>query len=165
MAVDEGSRWIVADYDAKHRPDICFDAGSEWPVAQSSYDQVLLMNCLYLFPDPLVTLAHARKALQRGGRLILTAPFLWHECPEPVDYYRFTRQGIRLLVEKVGFSDIRVIPYAGRFISVVDLLMPYLQRLRLFALAAQAFDPLALKASSVESGHPAHHGYVVEAVV
>jgi hypothetical protein len=48
------------------------------------------------------------RCLRPGGRLILTVPFAarWHYIPH--DYWRFTPSGVRLLLDRAGFTDVAV---------------------------------------------------------
>jgi len=72
------------------------------------------------------------------------------------------------LLGAAGFGSLKLIPYAGRFTSIADLLMPYLQWTRLFtpiALIARWLDKTSAKIASIETDHPAYCGYIVEATV
>ena len=40
--------------------------------------------------------------------LLLTLPFMWHVHDAPYDYYRYTRHGLQYLLEKNGFSNIKI---------------------------------------------------------
>ena len=46
---------------------------------------------------------------------MLVAPHEWEEHQEPHDYWRFTRYGLRLLLERAGFERIEVEPVGGFF--------------------------------------------------
>lgn len=163
---DIGHQWMVSDYNAVHAPDFCFDAAGNWPVVEESVDNVLLINCLYIFPDPEAVLKEARRILKPGGRLLLTAPLLFHEAAEPSDYFRFTSQGIRMLIERSGLEVQDVVPYGGRFCSMVDLSAPYLKKLLLFlpvALSAYCLDRVCSARLTFERKHPAPSGYLAMA--
>ncbi len=72
-----------------------------------------------------VTLEHVRKparvieelgrTLRPGGRLLLIVPHEWEEHQQPHDYFRYTRYGVRYLLESAGFRDIRIEPVGGFF--------------------------------------------------
>ena len=69
------------------------------PVPGGSYDTVLCSEVLEHVADPAAALAEIRRVLKPGGQLVLTVPFLGRLHEEPHDYYRFTRHGLRTLLE------------------------------------------------------------------
>jgi SAM-dependent methyltransferase len=158
--------WVVAEIDPKYRPDLCFDASGRWPVPDESYDCVLLINCLYLLPDPAYTVREAARVAAKGGTVVFSAPFLWNESKEPTDFFRFTADGAAGLAEKGGLTVKRVIPYGGRFISALDLVFPYLRGVGLglpSVFAAHLLDGLARRYGKFEARHPAPCGHLVVA--
>jgi len=104
----------------------------------------------------IVTLEHVRepaKALEElgrvlapGGRLLLIAPHEWEEHQQPHDYYRYTRYGLTYLLERAGFTDIRVEPVGGFFRLLARRLLNALQFFPgpLALVAAVFFAPPAL---------------------
>lgn len=79
-----------------------------WPVDDRRADVVLATETLEHVEDPDTFLGEAYRCLRPGGRLILTVPFAarWHYIPH--DYWRFTPSGLRLLLERAGFTDVVV---------------------------------------------------------
>jgi SAM-dependent methyltransferase len=59
-------------------------------------------------PEPDLFLGECHRILEPGGRMCLTVPFMWHVHEEPYDYYRYTEFGLKYLLEKRGFVDVRV---------------------------------------------------------
>jgi len=47
-------------------------------------------------------------ALNRGGLFIGTTAFVFPVHDHPADYWRFTPDGLRLLLERAGFANIRI---------------------------------------------------------
>jgi SAM-dependent methyltransferase len=82
--------------------------GGSWPVDDGSADTVLATETLEHVEDPDAFLGQAYRCLRPGGRLILTVPFAarWHYIPH--DYWRFTPSGLRLLLERAGFTEVAV---------------------------------------------------------
>jgi SAM-dependent methyltransferase len=84
------------------------DANGSWPIADAHADVVLSTETLEHVIDPGLFLTEAYRCLRPGGRIILTVPFSarWHYIPN--DYWRMTPSGLRVLLERAGFSDIVV---------------------------------------------------------
>ncbi len=164
MQISPDSEWTMADYAHTLRPDLCFDANHCWPMADESFDTVLVINSLHIFRHPEFVLQQATRVLRPQGRLIVTAPLIFNESPEPSDHYRFTSQCIRTLVQDAGLEIEQFIPMGGRFSCVVDLIRPYLRKLFLFlpmALLAHTFDSILKDRVAFERIHLARFGFIV----
>jgi len=77
-----------------------FDLGDEFPAG--SFDAVLMTQVIQYLPDPRETLGQLWSVLEDGGALVMTGPTNWAEV-EVTDLWRFTRAGIRRLLETSGF--------------------------------------------------------------
>jgi SAM-dependent methyltransferase len=73
------SEWTMADYDQTSRPDLCFDANRCWPIADESFDTVMIINSLHIFQHPESVLQQAARVLRPQGRLLVTAPLIFNE--------------------------------------------------------------------------------------
>ena len=89
----------------------------ELPIAASTIDMVVSFQVLEHVSDPQRMVNECVRVLRPGGRLILTANFLWGLHEEPHDYFRFSRYGFALLLERAGCADIRVEPMAGAWVT------------------------------------------------
>lgn len=80
------------------------------PLADGSFDAILSTQVLEHVADPAVYLDECARLLKPGARLLLSTHGLmvWH--PDPVDYWRWTGQGLRLQIERAG---LRVIDLSG----------------------------------------------------
>jgi SAM-dependent methyltransferase len=79
-----------------------------WPLDDDEADVVLATETLEHVVDPAAFLAEAHRCLRPGGRIVLTVPFAarWHYIPN--DYWRFTPSGLRIVLERAGFSEVVV---------------------------------------------------------
>lgn len=93
---------VVADLAALPFRDRCFDA-------------CLNIVTLEHVPDPRGVLNEIYRALAPGGRLLLVVPQDWEVHQAPHDYFRFTRHGLRWLLEQAGFHRIELRPAGGFF--------------------------------------------------
>jgi SAM-dependent methyltransferase len=85
------------------------------PFADGSFDACLNVVTLEHVRDPKAVVGELARALAPGGRLLLIAPLEWEEHQTPHDYFRFTRHGLRYLLEAAGFSEIEITPAGGFF--------------------------------------------------
>lgn len=121
-------RYFSLNVSARKRADLCADA-ERLPIQHSSFDVILCSEVLEHVNDPIRVVAEAYRALQRGGKLIITVPFLYRLHADPVDVGRYTPWFWQRVLEEAGFSKV-VIQKQGLFWSVwVDALRDWLRYL------------------------------------
>lgn len=84
-------------------------------IRDSRYNTALCLQVLEHVRDPQKTLNEIKRILTHDGILILTVPHLSRLHEEPHDYYRYTKHGLRHLLESSGFSIERLKVYGGIF--------------------------------------------------
>ena len=79
------------------------------------FDFINCQQVLEHLPDPGRALSELRRVLAPRGRLIVSAPHLsrLHELPH--DYFRYTPNGLRALLDRAGFTEAEVGTYGGPF--------------------------------------------------
>ncbi|MBI5787289.1 MAG: class I SAM-dependent methyltransferase [Candidatus Schekmanbacteria bacterium] len=77
------------------------------------YDTVFCSQVLEHVPEPQKALSEFQRILKDGGKLILTVPHLSYLHNEPHDYFRYTKHGLRFMLEKSGFKIIILEPAGG----------------------------------------------------
>jgi SAM-dependent methyltransferase len=102
------AQYETADFVAvpgkKYRqPDYVCDL-AQIPVEDARFDHVLLTQVLEHIPEPAAVLAELNRVLKPSGTLWLTAPLFYAEHDRPYDFYRYTRYGLRHLLEAAGFA-------------------------------------------------------------
>jgi 2-polyprenyl-3-methyl-5-hydroxy-6-metoxy-1,4-benzoquinol methylase len=85
------------DIDGRYAPDILGDICTH-DFSGRSFDVIVLSEVLEHVHSPHLAIANIRAALRKGGRLILTVPFLFPIHERPHDYYRYTRYGLEYLL-------------------------------------------------------------------
>jgi len=85
------------------------------PFADCRFDACLNIVTLEHVTDPGRVLCELGRALRPGGELLLVAPHEWEEHQTPHDYWRFTRYGLRFLLQRAGFGDVQIEPVGGFF--------------------------------------------------
>lgn len=77
--------------------------GSTFPFSDASFDSALCNQVLEHVFNPDKFIGEIARVLKRGGKLLLTVPFVWDEHEQPYDYARYSSFGLQALLEKQGF--------------------------------------------------------------
>lgn len=89
-------------------PDTIYFSGDVWPLENRSVDFILCTETMEHIPEPDIFLKEMYRCLRKDGRILLTVPFAarWHFIP--YDYWRFTPSGLKHILEKADFVNIKV---------------------------------------------------------
>ena len=93
----------------------CLADLSALPFPDGTFNACLNVVTLEHVREPARVLGEIFRALAPGGRFLLIAPHAWEVHQPPHDYYRYTRYGLRYLLEGAGFASIHVYPMGGFF--------------------------------------------------
>lgn len=74
------------------------------PVSNAAYDVIICTQVLEHLPDPQRVLSEFQRILKPSGQLWFSAPLFFFEHEVPYDYYRYTRYGLKYLLEEAGFT-------------------------------------------------------------
>jgi SAM-dependent methyltransferase len=107
-----GVDWENSIHDQSN-VDVFADLAKPLPFPDEYADTVVSFQVMEHLPEPGLFLKESRRILKRGGEIFLTAPFMWHVHEAPHDYFRFTRYGLKYLLEKTGFMDIKISENTG----------------------------------------------------
>lgn len=84
------------------RPEIFADA-QLLPLQDNAVDHVLLLDVLEHLPDPERCLAEVHRVLKPRGTFTLQVPFLYPIHDSPLDFHRWTANGLQRAATKHGF--------------------------------------------------------------
>jgi SAM-dependent methyltransferase len=84
-------------------------------VPGDTYDSVICLEVLEHVPDPFGAARELHRVLAPGGVLVASVPHLSRLHDEPHDYYRYTRHGLRHLLEQAGFEIVEMQARGGLF--------------------------------------------------
>ena len=118
----------------------------ELPFPADCFDACTNIVTLEHIREPGCALAEVERVLKPGARLLLIVPHEWEVHQSPHDYFRYTRHGVKYLLEKAGFVDMEIEPVGGYFRLLSRRLLNGLQFFPgpLFLLAAIFLVPPAL---------------------
>jgi len=100
------------------KADIYHDINKGLPFGNEFFDTVLCTEVLEHVPEPSSLIKEINRVLKKGGHLILSTPQCWGLHEEPCDYYRYTKYGLKYLVEKNGFELIFIEKRGGLWVMV-----------------------------------------------
>lgn len=83
------------------------------PLPDQSFDTVFSAEVLEHVPDPEKALREIYRVLKPGGYFVMSIPHLMYLHNEPYDFYRYTKYGLRVLLDKTGFNIITIQPSGG----------------------------------------------------
>ncbi len=95
------------DIDSERGPDVVGDV-SEHDFGDEQFDAIVMCEVLEHVREPGHAIDNLRQALNPGGVLILSTPFIFPVHDQPHDYYRFTRYGLEWLLR--DFSKVEIAP-------------------------------------------------------
>lgn len=106
-----GVDYLGLDYppgsDRHYREHTLADAwgdASALPFPSETFDSALSIHVLEHLPAPEMHVNEMFRVLKPGGRILLSAPFVWPVHGEPWDFVRYTPQGLVRLLENAGFQ-------------------------------------------------------------
>lgn len=152
------------NYSEKARPDILHDLEKPLPLADNTYDHVLLINVLEHIFEYRTLLLEAVRVLKPGGTIVIVVPFLFPVHPSPEDFHRFTASALRRELGGAGLQDVSVQSLGGGVFEsrylLLDRLMP--RPLRLVRFYASRYVARALDAIMRRLAHVMKKKYLQE---
>ena len=94
-----------------------FSSADCLPFSDNQFDVIFCTEVLEHLPDTSLALKEFYRVCKPNGYLFLSVPFLHGIHESPHDYYRFTRYGLKYVIEMSGFKPISINPI-GEMIAV-----------------------------------------------
>ena len=109
---------LSVDIDVSRNPDIVGDICS-YDFNDDKYDVIIMAEVLEHFHNPQKAVENIYRVLNKGGRVIITVPFIFPMHDRPHDYFRFTRYGLELLFKDFDSISIKDRNNWGEAISIL----------------------------------------------
>jgi len=122
--------YISLDINPNHNPDIVADIHNIHMIRNNSFDTILATEVLEHCHNPKKAVSEIYRILKKGGTAIISTPFLYPYHPDPKDYYRYTKDGLKELC--IDFKEISIIPVGNRFLFMWEMLTWKIKALKLF---------------------------------
>lgn len=113
------ARRLRIDILERHLPDIVGNAMG-LPLATGSADAVVASHLLEHLPDPGSAIREVRRVLRPGGIFLGVVPFMFSIHGDPHDYFRFTHDGLKVLMS--DFTSVTIEPYGNAGGAAFNLL-------------------------------------------
>jgi SAM-dependent methyltransferase len=113
--------WSASTHGRQHI-DLEANLNDALPLADQSFDTVLLADVLEHIHEPERLLAEIRRLLVPSGKLLCMTPFLYQVHEGPHDYYRYTRFALERLCTRAGLCVVELTPYGGYPDVAIDLI-------------------------------------------
>lgn len=98
------------------------------PVEDATFDVVLCTQVLEHCDDPAQAVRELRRVTRPGGRVLASTHGVQVYHPSPVDYWRWTHEGLRrLFATSAEWGDVKVTPAAGTGSALAMLLGTYVE--------------------------------------
>lgn len=82
-------------------------------VPSDTYDTAVSLEVFEHVPDPRAAAAEVFRILRPGGTFIMSVPHMSRLHEEPYDFFRYTKYGVRRILEDTGFVDVDITKRGG----------------------------------------------------
>lgn len=107
-------KYITLDINPEANPDILASA-DKIPLENNAIDSIVCTQLLGDVTDALSVLKEFYRVLKPGGMVLLTESFINEMHDEPIDFWRFTKFGLKHLFLSAGFKVILIDQRGGFF--------------------------------------------------
>lgn len=109
-----GVDWAESIHDTK--ADVVADLNKPIEgVEDAKADTVVSIATLEHLSEPQVMLDEAFRILKPGGMFMMQTPWQWMTHEAPYDFFRYSEYGLKHIMEKAGFTDVKIEAQSGFF--------------------------------------------------
>lgn len=152
LLIKKAERYYAMDkYIASEGLDVVGDLNSI-PLKEDTFDVITCLQVIEHTKDPGDVIKNLAFSLKESGVLILSAPHISYLHGEPEDYYRYTKYGLRHLVEKNGLKVLELSTagsvFSFFFTPISDFFLAYTYRAPVLFRAAFVLNAIFVRAIS-----------------
>jgi SAM-dependent methyltransferase len=107
--------WTGCDMQSGHNVDVVADIHNpphEW---YGKFTGILCSEVMEHVARPHLAMYQLKNMIKPGGYIVITTLFAFPEHGFPDDYFRYSRSGLKILLEDAGFIDVQT-EYAGEVV-------------------------------------------------
>jgi SAM-dependent methyltransferase len=112
---------VIEDVDFYKGSKYSFDLNEKFPLPSLTYDCVFSTSVIEHLYNPKNMVSESYRVLKKGGVFMFSAPFLHPYHRDPVDCFRYVKDGVINMLENAGFSEINIEEMGGRFSFLLDI--------------------------------------------
>lgn len=119
--VSGGNTYIGADWSNtfhNSKNDIQVDLNKKFMIDDEVADSIMSLSVLEHLSEPQNMLNEAYRILKKDGYIILQVPFQWWIHEAPYDHFRYTPYGLKYMLGKAGFKEIKIEATGGLFTTI-----------------------------------------------
>jgi len=110
------------------------DLTKKLSIPSKKYNNVLFFNILEHLPEYKLAFSEIYRIVKKGGFFIGSVPFIYQIHAAPNDYFRFSKQFLKLNLKKYKFKQVKIKTLGfGPFTASYSLLWPYIKFLPLLS--------------------------------
>jgi|SRR5579875_1422648 len=113
--------WSASPHAEARQADIIADL-AELPVPDERFGVIVCTEVLEHVSDPARVMTELFRVTKRGGKVLLTVPFVIELHEEPYDFFRYTSHALQHLLETAGFDEVTVTPLSGWFSTILAMM-------------------------------------------
>lgn len=106
------------------------------PLSDSYFDTIFTTQTIEHVFEHRKMVEEAYRLLKKNGYIIISGPMYWPHHEEPYDFYRFTKHGLRAILEAAGFEVIEIKSNGGKWplwgVTTIQTLPSWITNLKLF---------------------------------
>lgn len=103
----EHAEFVGSDFIEGQDVDVVADAHTMSQVfGENAFDAVISISVFEHIARPWIAAVEVARILKPGGNALIHVPFAFPEHGYPSDYFRFTKQGLRLIFEDAGLQTL-----------------------------------------------------------
>lgn len=127
---------------SQNRVDLICEA-THIPLMNQSFDLIFSTQTIEHVGLHDKMISEAYRLIKPGGVFILSGPMYWPLHEEPYDFFRFTKFGFKLSLERAGFSVVEVLANGGKWAllgqTILQTLPKWVLKPRVFRLLINSF--------------------------